>query len=179
MPVAAVELKKVALPEFGEPTVMPAIPYTTYEARIEALLSRGKGYDAFVVYGDREHSANIAYFAGYDPRFEEALLVVVPGRKPALLVGNEGWGYAELVAGPYERVLYQTFSLPGQPRNRSPALKDILADCGLKSGQMIGAIGWKPFGPGDHGFGETPLDLPSFIADTLRVIAAKSSTPPA
>ena len=64
---------------------------------------------------------------------------------PKLLIGNEGWGYAELCDGPYERVLYQTFSLPGQPRDRSPALADILADCGLKSGQRIGAIGWKPF----------------------------------
>ena len=173
MPVASVELKKVALPEFGEPTVMPVVPYATYEARIEALLERGQDFDAFVVYGDREHSANIAYFTGYDPRFEEALLIILPGRKPKLLVGNEGWGYAELCAGPYDRVLYQTFSLPGQPRDRSPALKDILADCGLKSGQRIGAIGWKPFGAEDHGFGETALDLPSFIADTLRSIAGE------
>ena len=174
MPVASVELKKVALPEFGEPTVMPVVPYATYEARIEALLERGQDFDAFVVYGDREHSANIAYFTGYDPRFEEALLIIVPGRKPKLLVGNEGWGYAELCAGPYDPILYQTFSLPGQPRDRSPALKDILAECGLKSGQKIGAIGWKPFGPEDHGFGETALDLPSFIADTLRSIAGGS-----
>ena len=68
-------------------------------------------------------------------------------------------------------MLYQTFSLPAQPRDRSQALPDILADCGLKPGQRIGAIGWKPFGAGDPGFGETALDLPSFIADTLRTIA--------
>ena len=153
MPVVSVELKKVALPEFGEPTVMPVVPYATYEARIEALFERGQDFDAFVVYGDREHSANIAYFTGYDPRFEEALLVVVPGRKPQLLVGNEGWGYAELIAGPYDRVLYQTFSLPGQPRDRSPALKDVLADSGVKFGQKIGSIGWKAFGREDRGFG--------------------------
>jgi hypothetical protein len=171
MPVAAVESKKVALPEFGEPTMMPVVSHATYEARIGALVERGKGFDAFVVYGDREHSANIAYFTGYDPRFEEALLVVVPGRKPSLLVGNEGWGYAELIGGPYEPILYQTFSLPGQPRDKSPALKDILSDCGLKSGRRIGVIGWKPFGRQDHGFGETALDLPSFIADTLRSLA--------
>ena len=30
--------------------------------------------------------------------------------------------YAELCDGPYERVLYQTFSLPGQARDRSPAM---------------------------------------------------------
>ena len=173
MSVVSVELKKVALPEFGEPTVMPVVPYATYEARIEALFERGQDFDAFVVYGDREHSANIAYFTGYDPRFEEALLVVVPGRKPQLLVGNEGWGYAELMAGPYDRVLYQTFSLPGQPRDRSPALKDVLADSGVKFGQKIGSIGWKAFGREDRGFGETSLDLPSFIADTLRAVAGE------
>ena len=115
MPVASVALKQVALPEFGEPTVMPKIPPATYQARIETLLARGGsvGLDGFVVYGDREHAANVAYLTGYDPRFEETLLILLPGKTPQLLVGNEGWGYAEIVAGPYERVLYQTFSLPG------------------------------------------------------------------
>ncbi|WP_292405858.1 aminopeptidase P family N-terminal domain-containing protein [Mesorhizobium sp.] len=178
MPVAPVALKTMSLPEFGEPTVMPLVARTTYEARIGALAARGSrfGFDAFVVYGDREHAANVAYLTGYDPRFEETLLVIVPGKQPKLLVGNEGWGYAEICDGPYERVLYQTFSLPAQPRDRSPALLDILADCGLKAGQRIGAIGWKPFGPGDAGFGETTLDLPSFIADTLRTLAGDKHT---
>ncbi|MER9926971.1 aminopeptidase P family N-terminal domain-containing protein [Mesorhizobium sp. M0048] len=173
MPVASVAQKTVSLPEFGEPTVMPLVPRATYEARIAALVACGgeAGFDAFVVYGDREHAANVAYLCGYDPRFEETLLVIVPGKPPKLLVGNEGWGYAEICDGPYERVLYQTFSLPAQPRDRSQALPNILADCGLKAGQRIGAIGWKPFGPGDAGFGETTLDLPSFIADTLRTLA--------
>ncbi|MER8623026.1 aminopeptidase P family N-terminal domain-containing protein [Mesorhizobium sp. M1143] len=173
MPVSAVALKTIDLPEFGEPTVMPLVQRRTYEARIEALLARGAeaGLDAFAVYGDREHAANVAYLSGYDPRFEETLLVIVPGSQPKLLVGNEGWGYAEICDGPYQRVLYQTFSLPAQPRDRSASLSDTLAACGLKAGQKIGAIGWKPFGPGDGGFGETTLDLPSFIADTLRTLA--------
>ena len=148
MPVASVALKQVALPEFGEPTVMPKIPLAAYEARIETLLARGgaAGLDGLVIYGDREHAANVAYLTGYDPRFEETLLILLPGKVPQLLVGNEGWGYAEIVAGPYERVLYQTFSLPGQPRDRSSSLTHILADSGLAHGQAIGAIGWKPFG---------------------------------
>jgi hypothetical protein len=170
MPVASVALKQIALPEFGEPTVMPKIPPAAYEARIDALLARGgaAGLDGFVVYGDREHAANVAYLTGYDPRFEETLLILMPGKTPQLLVGNEGWGYAEIVGGPYERVLYQTFSLPGQPRDRSSSLTHILAESGVHSGQTIGAIGWKPFGLGDHGFDETALDLPAFIADKLR-----------
>lgn len=173
MPVPSVALKTVALPEFGEPTVMPKIPCATYEGRMEAVTRRADkaGLDALVVYGDREHSANLAFLCGYDPRFEEALLVIVPGRDPQLLVGNEGWGYAELCGGPYQRVLYQTFSLPAQPRDKSPALPGLLADCGLQSGQRIGAVGWKVFGPGDHGLDETSLDLPAFLTDALRAIA--------
>ncbi len=172
MPVRSIYVRKVALPEFGEPTVMPVVPRATYERRIEALLARTRSsdFDAVVVYGDREHAANLAYLSGYDPRFEEALLVLVPHRTPSLLIGNEGWGYAELCDGPYQRILYQTFSLPSQPRDRTPALSHILSDCGLKPGQRIGAIGWKPFDRGDHGFDETTLDLPSFITDTLRRI---------
>ena len=175
MAVASVSLKTVALPEFGEPTVMPTIPLATYEARIAALLERGKmaGLDGFAIYGDREHAANVAYLSGYDPRFEETLLIILPGKQPKLLVGNEGWGYAELVGGPYERVLYQSFSLPAQPRDRSASLKDILADAGIKPGQTLGAIGWKPFGAGDHGFDATTLDLPAFLADTLRALVGE------
>ncbi len=172
MPVASVALKPVVLPAFGEPTEQPSIGRALLERRIEALLARGakERLDGFAVYGDREHSANVAYLSGYDPRFEETLLVILPGRLPRLLVGNEGWSYAELCDGPYERVLYQTFSLPAQPRDRSAALSDILADCGIGPGQRIGAIGWKPFGAGERGFGPTALDLPSFVADTLRAL---------
>ncbi len=169
-----VGLKKVALPSFGEPAVQPTLARATYEVRLAALLKRGKatGIDALVVYGDREHSANVAYLSGYDPRFEETLLVVVPGRTPALLVGNEGWGYAEIIDGPYERVLWQTFSLPAQPRDKTVPLADILRDAGLGQG-TIGAIGWKPFGPGDRGLDDEALDLPEFVASAVRSVAGK------
>ena len=76
-----VELAEIKLPEFGLPSVQPAIPLATYEARIDAALTRAAeaGYDALLVYGDREHFANLAYLTGYDPRFEEALLILIPG----------------------------------------------------------------------------------------------------
>ena len=72
------ELAELELPEFGLPTVEPVIPPETYLARIEALSGKARdaGYDSFVVYGDREHFANLAWLTGYDPRFEEALLIL-------------------------------------------------------------------------------------------------------
>ena len=76
-----VELAELKLPEFGLPTVQPIIPAETYQARIEAALERATqaGYDALLVYGDREHAANVAYLSGYDPRFEETLLILQSG----------------------------------------------------------------------------------------------------
>ena len=116
------ELAALDLPDFGLPTAQPSIPTTTYQARIAAAMARAKelGHAALVVYGDREHSANITYLTGYDPRFEETLLVLVPGRKPTLLLGNEGMSYSAISSIDVERVLYQTFSLLGSRAARAP-----------------------------------------------------------
>ena len=77
-----------------------------------------RGYDRIVVYADREHSANLAYLTGFDPRFEEAILVVGEAAEPAILVGNECFGMAGAAPLPMRRGLFQDLSLPGQPRDR-------------------------------------------------------------
>jgi hypothetical protein len=170
--VTAVELAEIELPEFGLPETEPEIPVALYHARIERARERAEatGYDALVVYGDREHFANLTYLTGYDPRFEESLLVLVPGRKPALLVGNEGMAYSAVTSVDVARVLYQTFSLPGQPRATSKPLRDILTDAGLREGQVVGVAGWKYFEPVEAPDPERWIDAPSFIVDTLREI---------
>lgn len=67
-----IELEKVRLPEFGVPEGIPEIPAHLYEERcIKAY--KAADCEWLVVYGDREHFANIHYLCGYDPRFEEAL----------------------------------------------------------------------------------------------------------
>ena len=165
------------LPDFGEPTVQPMIPKPTYQARVAAAMARAAAarHDALVVYGDREHTANVTYLTGYDPRFEETLLVLVAGRRPALFLGNEGWSYSELAAGDFDRVLCQTFSLPGQPRDRQLPLAVLLAEAGLRTGMRIGAVGWKIFDAGDPGATGDWLDLPEFIARALRAIGPTSN----
>jgi hypothetical protein len=165
-----VELAELALPEFGLPGVEPEISTALYEARIERARERAEqaGYDALVVYADREHFANLTYLTGYDPRFEEALLILVPGRRPSLLVGNEGMAYSAVTAVDLERVLYQTFSLPGQPRSTSKPLAEILAATGLAGGQKVGIAGWKYFEPVEAEEPERWIDAPSFITDTIR-----------
>ena len=170
--VKQVELAELALPQFGLPTVQPTIPVATYEARIEVSLEKAtsQGHDALIIYGDREHSANIAYLTGYDPRFEEALLILLPDKKPVLLVGNEGMGYAEMMELEVDKVLYQTFSLLGQPRGQSPLLGEILQDWGIKQGQQIGVVGWKSFDDREASDPLHTLEIPSFIVEVLTEI---------
>ncbi len=129
---------------------------------------REQELDALVVYGDREHFANLHYLTNYDPRFEEAILVVLPNGVPSLLVGNEGMGYSKIARLGVERVLYQTFSLPGQPRDLVQPLAGVLADRGLRDRRRVGVVGWKVFSTAEFDNPETVLDLPEFIAIALR-----------
>jgi hypothetical protein len=68
--MAKARLARIELPDFGMPAGRPEIPASTYAARVAALRERAadRGYDRLVVYADREHSANLAYLSGFDPR---------------------------------------------------------------------------------------------------------------
>jgi len=157
-------LEKIDLPDFGMPEGRPDLPAALYPARVGRLQERAqaRGYDRLVVYADREHSANLAYLTGFDPRFEEALLVLGPTDEPAILVGNECHGMAAVAPLPMRRHLFQDFSLPGQPRDRSRTLGEILADEGIEPGSRVGVIGWKPYAS------RTSIDAPAYIVDALR-----------
>jgi Xaa-Pro aminopeptidase len=119
-------------------------------------------YDRLVVYADREHSANLSYLTGFDPRFEEAVLIVSASGEPLILVGNECFGMAGAAPLSMRREYFQDLSLPSQPRDRSRPLADILADEGVAAGARVGVIGWKPYAD------RSMLDVPSFLADELR-----------
>src|SRR5687768_1104428 len=114
MTTKEIKLASIALPDFGLPQSQPEISGVEYENRIELARARASqaGLDFLLIYGDREHFANLAYLTDHDPRFEEALLVISSkGGRPILLLGNEGLGYAELSPVDMDRRLYQGFSL--------------------------------------------------------------------
>src|SRR5258708_13174206 len=142
MPASRVELAEIVLPEFGLPREERAIPAGTYEARIAAARQRASdaGYDMLIVYAAREHFANLAYLTGFDPRFEEALLILAPDRMPTLLVGNEDMTYTAISPIELRPVLFQTFSLLSQPRSSSAPLTTILRDAvgGAAVGKRVG-----------------------------------------
>jgi Xaa-Pro aminopeptidase len=159
-------LIEVTLPDFGMPGAMPEIPAARYVERLERLRQRAEArrYDRLVVYADREHSANLAYLTGFDPRFEEAVLIVGPDGDPAILAGNECVGLAGAAALPMRPHLFQDLSLPGQPRDRSLPLAEILASEGVGRGGRVGVIGWKTYQS------RTQSDAPSYLVDALREI---------
>ena len=166
--VRQARLDEVDLPDFGRPTATPEIPARIYADRLERLRARmdETGYDRLVVYADREHSANLAWLTGFDPRFEEAILVVAPTGEPAILVGNECYGMAGAAPLALRRHRFQDLSLPSQPRDRSRSLTEILGEEGVGSGSRVGVIGWKPYAE------RSMLEVPSFLADELRRIVA-------
>jgi len=172
MPETRVELAEIVLPEFGLPRKEPNIPAATYEARVAAVRQRTSdaGYDVLMVYADREHFANLAYLTGFDPRFEEALLILSQDQTPTLLVGNEDLAYTAISPIDLRPVLFQTFSLLSQPRSSSAPLTTILrnAGVGLTGGKRVGIAGWKYFSHVETPLPGEWLEVPAYLVDTLR-----------
>jgi hypothetical protein len=160
-------LADIELPEFGTPDRAPELGAAIYEARLDRLRDRmrRRGIDVVLVYADREHSANLSYLTGFDPRFEEALLIAGPDGDPAILVGNECWATAGAAPLAMRRHMFQDFSLPSQPRHRSRPLADILRDEGVRFGARVGLVGWKTYRSAHQS------DLPAYLVDEVRGLA--------
>jgi len=168
-----VVLKDIALPEFGVPKARPELVPALFAARVDRLRKRARetGLAAIVVYADREHSANMAYLLDFDPRFEEALLILVEGRTPVVMTGPENIARAAACQVEVDVVPYAPFGLLGQDRSATRPLADILREAGIASGAAVGVAGWKYYGRQEAAEPETWIEAPSFIVDTLRAIA--------
>lgn len=167
MPVKLIDAQ---LPDFGLPASRPQLSRSIYAARLDALLKarRAAGLEALVIYADREHSANLAWLSGFDPRFEEALLVIAQGEIPTLLAGPENLSRAQSSAIEVQARLYPPFGLMGQDRSQTPALDEVLASAGIERGHRVGVLGWKYYGTYESPRPEAWFETPGFIIDTLR-----------
>lgn len=173
--VRRAELVELILPDFGYPSFEPKISAEIYLDRLERLRKKSKPYTHLLVYGDREHFANIQYLTGYDPRFEEALLIVdIQEDQQWMLIGNEGIGYLETspIKEQLKPVLYQPFSLLAQPRNRSKPLKTILTEADINQNSTVGVAGWKYYTQQESPDPTHWIEAPSYIVDTLRGITS-------
>ncbi len=157
-------LADIPLPAFGTPDTEPLLPSTIFTDRLARLRSAmdARGYTHLVVWADREHSANLSYLSGFDPRFEEAVLIIGVSGEPAVLVGNECAGIAAAAPLPMRLVTFQDFSLPGQSRDASAPLSEILRDESISGDSRIGVVGWKTYATRDV------IEVPAFLVDALR-----------
>ena len=168
-----VSLGKVSLPDFGRAGNRPDIKTETYLDRIKKSLGKISecGIDVLAVYADREHSANMSFLCGFDPRFEEALLLLSKDGRKKLLVGNECMGYLPSEELGIEIELFQDFSLMGQPRNASRTLREILSDFGITGKVKVGCAGWKTQSPSMIGIKSEAIEIPAYLVDLLRELS--------
>jgi hypothetical protein len=153
-----VELELPALAELGPE---PELPGELYQRRRRDLRIRMRdaGLDLLAIYADREHFANSSYLTGFDPRFEEAL-VVLDMESVKILAGNESISLVSELPGEVSGVLCQEFSLPGQDRSQSPTIAQSLATAELGKSATVGVVGWKALRPGH-------LAIPEFVLAAL------------
>lgn len=162
-------LKDVQLPDFGSAAHMPELAPEIYRERFSHLMDRvvEAGIDIFVIYADREHSANMAWATGFDPRFEEAFLIARKDSDPVLLTGPENQGPAKASPIGLDVRLYPPFGLLGQERMHTPPLEDMLVEAGIQSGLNIGICGWKYFTAEEFSDPGSMVEIPSYIAETI------------
>ena len=169
-------------PTSAFPSERPAFRTATYEKRCRDAYARAQ-CDWLVVYADREHLANITFLSAYDPRFEEALLLLGPRDRRVLVVGNEGEAYAPLAGLPgLDIALAQSLSLMGQDRSLKPDLAAVLREAGMSNGQTIGLVGWKYFERAEWDEASPGLFVPHYLVTMLSQIAGgaealKEATP--
>ncbi len=162
------KLASVTLPDFGDPVFEPALPKSLYESRITRLRARAKsaGFDAVVIFGDREHVANISWATGYDPRFEEAICVVTQSRV-VLFAGNEGYPYAECANGTFETRVVATPEPHGPAARQNPRPCRSPERSGTRQGMAIGLAGWKGYETEDGVFDPDWFETPNYLVETL------------
>src|SRR5699024_3170930 len=166
------ELNNVKLPDFGITEKETVIPNRVYEERCKRFYEAAK-CDWIIVYGDREHFGNLFYLTGFDPRFEEALLVIGPDNSKYLLVGNEGVDYSYKAKIDVEVLLCQPFSLMGQDRSKTPRLDNILRDIGIKKEDKVGVCGWKYLEEAELITGASNIFVPAMIVDGINSLIEK------
>lgn len=173
-----VELIKISWPEFGVGARPPMVSLEELQGRLQMIREAMKleDYSHMLLYGDREHFANLTWATNIDPRFEEALLIISKNNTPLMLVGNECEGYLDFSplykAGEMRGELYQPFSLLSQPRDKSRHLKEIFSGEGMDGTSKVACVGWKYFEEDEEPDHRHCIEMPSFICDAARSIAS-------
>ena len=164
--------RPAAAPQMLAPDTQVILSEQTMQQRLQNVLAAmaQKDLDVLIVYADREHGGNFAYLTGWEPRFEEALLVLHQNGRAYQLLGNEMFSMGKNSRLNASCILVPYFSLPNQPMENTKPLHELFRDAGLEAGQRVGLAGWKMFT--DSFMDNSRLfDLPYYIVNTIMEIA--------
>ena len=173
-----VSLISVNLPDFGIPKEQPTINAEIYKERLIKFRAdlKNNQINSAVIYADREHFANMHYLTGFDPRFEEALLILhVNEEKTYLITGPENQGYADISEINLIKKIYPPFGLLGQDRSKTPTLESMLIKCGLKKNIACGIIGWKYFENNEFENPDSIFEIPYYILSSISKVVGSIS----
>lgn len=167
--------EKVQVPKSLIADSMPVVPITVYKERLKRIIGKmnKKGLNKLFLYADKEHCGNFEYVCGYDPRYEEAALIIEDTGKCTVILGNECIPLNRLSKVDMESYLCQLFSLPNQPMDKENDLGRTLKDIGIKIGDQIGICGWKLFP--DLKSGRQYMEVPFYIIDEMQKIVGKEN----
>jgi len=125
------------------------------------------GFDALVIYADKEHGGNFEYLTGFVPRFEEGLLILDKSGAATAILGNENLKMAQHSRIPVTLKHCPLFSLPNQPMDNETSLETLFSETGLHALNRIGLVGWKMF-TATRADNTQLFDLPYFIVEALK-----------
>ncbi len=164
-------------PDFGAPDLPPPLTLDALRGRMAAIRAAmvGRGLQRLVIYGDREHFANTLWATGFDPRFEEALLIVGHDGPAVLAAGNECLSYTQgsplVQAGDVVPVLCPSLSLISQPRRGGQSIDELLRAT-IPANSTVGTVGWKYYEPAEVD-ATRAIELPAIFVDALREITGR------
>lgn len=163
-----VQLTKLDKPMIFNDVAPTYLTDETMNERKQKVLENmaSEGFDALVIYADKEHGGNFEYLAGFIPRFEEALLVLDSHGSCTLILGNENLKMAKVSRIENQLVHSPLFSLPNQPMDNEARLETIFESIGLAEKNKIGVVGWKMFTTTESD-NSAYFDLPYFIIQAL------------
>lgn len=167
---------KVSMPVKHENYIPVDISVDTMKEHRKKVIAKIEEYglDVLMIYADREHGANFAYLTGFEPRFEEAVLILHKDGGCYLLLGNENLKMSKFSFIQGEVIHVPHFSLPYQPMEPAISLRSLISQAGICDGMKIGCVGWKLFTsvcPDDDNL----IDIPYFIIDAVRSINPNGS----
>lgn len=167
-------LQSVAWPEIGRPMLRPEMPDACFAQRLAALRMEmdRQSLDCVAIYADREHYASFKWFLGFEPRFEEGLLVIYRDAnvQSVVLLGNECYGMQRYARISVRALLCPYLSLPGQPMDGFVSLEHSLREAGIGEHMRVGLVGWKLITGIHCKDPKHTFCVPSFFVEALREI---------